>query len=109
MVTWEPGKHYGVIDSVRSVYFTSEKGKRREVRVGYSLEKKDTRKTRQNHYQIYSFNSICIHSNRYSLRACCMPGTVLDTKKYKDEYNIVLELFTILLGKIDMNNKVIIS
>lgn len=38
-----------------------------------------------------------------------MPGTVLDTEKYKDEYNIVLELFTILLGKIDMNNKVIIS
>lgn len=30
-----------------------------------------------------------------------MPGIVLDTEKYKDEYDIVLELFTILLGKID--------
>lgn len=30
-----------------------------------------------------------------------MPGTVLDTEKSKDEYNTVLEVFTILLGKID--------
>lgn len=30
-----------------------------------------------------------------------MPGTVLDTGKYKDEYNTVLEVFTLLLGKID--------
>lgn len=30
-----------------------------------------------------------------------MPGIVLDTEKYKDEYDIVLELFTILLRKID--------
>lgn len=30
-----------------------------------------------------------------------MPGTVLDTEKYQHEYYTVLEVFAILLGKID--------
>lgn len=55
VVTWEPGKHCGGIDSVKSVYYTGKKGKRREVRAGYGPEEKDIRKTRPNHYQIYSF------------------------------------------------------
>lgn len=36
-----------------------------------------------------------------------MPGTVLGTEKFKDESNIVFEVFTALLGKLDMSSKVI--
>lgn len=79
----------------------------REVRAGYSPKEKDTRKTRQNHYQICSFHSVGTQSNKSLLRACCMPGTVLGTEKFRDDYNIVLEVVSALLGKLDMSSKVI--
>ena len=41
-------------------------------------------------------HSLCI----YSLRACYVPGTELDTEKYKDEYSTILQVSAILLGKI---------
>ena len=30
-----------------------------------------------------------------------MPGTGLDTEKYRDEYNTILEVFTVLLEKME--------
>lgn len=30
-----------------------------------------------------------------------MPGTVPDTEKHEDEYHTVLEVFPVLLGKLD--------
>lgn len=34
-----------------------------------------------------------------------MPGTGLDPEKYKDGYNTILEVFSILLGKIEEQQK----
>lgn len=38
-----------------------------------------------------------------------MPGTVLDTEKYEDEYSTILEVFAILLGKIDKKSTIAIG
>lgn len=59
-------------DSVQSTYIHSQKmGRGRMVREGYALEEKDTRKARQNHYQIYSFHSNYNHPEPAIYQAPC--------------------------------------
>lgn len=48
-----------LIDFLGAIIYTHKKGKAgSKVKASYSTEEKDTRKSRQNYFQIYSFNSI---------------------------------------------------
>lgn len=101
VVTWEPGTHWCYRFCEICLYTLAKRKGWGKVRAGYSQEGKIQGKLDRTIIISIHFNSVDIHSNMCSLRASCMPSTVLNTEKYKDEHSTVLEVFTVLLGKVD--------